>query len=206
MTKTLVNKPSPITGGKLELWTVDDIATFRNEKFSYERSFYHCVDSGAEFADAEMEEANLKRIYDAYRRRHNIPLAEELVAMRQRYGLSQRIISNILGLGDNQYGLYEDGTVPSLSIGRILSLAMNADVFRDLIVQARASLSPEDYRKSIVNVERFCSGPGLVSETSVYNQFEVFDSSFPSSAHIKVSGKKKLVTEPYLNDFPYACC
>ena len=61
---------SPITGGVLELHTVPSTVSYRGETVSYEKSYYHCVDTGMEFADDELEAANLKRIYDAYHHRH----------------------------------------------------------------------------------------------------------------------------------------
>ena len=66
--KQMIDKPSPITGGLLELHTEPACVTYRGESISYERSYYHCVDTGMEFMDEELESTNLKRIYDTYRR------------------------------------------------------------------------------------------------------------------------------------------
>ncbi len=35
------------------------------------------------------------------------------------------MMSRLLGLGENQYGLYEKGEMPALSVGRLLSLVGN---------------------------------------------------------------------------------
>lgn len=68
--KQIVDKPSPITGGLLELCTEPAIVSYRGENISYEKSFYRCVDSGLEFTDEELENANLKVIYDKIRCLH----------------------------------------------------------------------------------------------------------------------------------------
>lgn len=57
--KQIVDKPSPITGGLLELCTEPAIVSYRGENISYEKSFYRCVDSGLEFTDEELENTNL---------------------------------------------------------------------------------------------------------------------------------------------------
>ncbi len=145
--KQIIDKPSPITGGLLELYTEPATVTYRGETVSYDRSYYHCVDTGMEFADEELEGINLKRLYDTYRRIHGIPTAEELKQMRERYGVPSSAMSLILGLGENQFGLYEDGTVPVPSVGRLLALAMDPANMRDMLQAARGSFSEKQYAK-----------------------------------------------------------
>lgn len=145
--KQMIDKPSPITGGLLELHTESAAVTYRGETISYDRSFYHCVDTGMEFADKELEGLNLKRLYDTYRRIHGIPTAEELKQMRERYGLPSSAMSLILGLGENQFGLYEEGTVPTPSVGRLLALALEPANMRDMLQAARNSFSGKQYAK-----------------------------------------------------------
>ena len=100
-----------------------------------------------EFADDKLEAANLKRIYDTYRHRHGIPTAEDLKRMRERYGIPSTAMSIILGLGENQFGLYEEGTVPTLSVGRLLALAMNPANMMDMLRSSRNSFSDKQYAK-----------------------------------------------------------
>ena len=158
--KTVVDKLSPITGGVLELCVDSKEVIYRGDVITYQRSFYHCVDSDLEFTDEELDELNLKSIYDIYRRNHSIPLAEELKAMRMRYGIPACAISQILGLGENQFGLYEDGTMPTVSVGRLLSLAMNPDNMIQMLVSCRDIFNEKQFNKyysSIVSSIRMSS-------------------------------------------------
>lgn len=66
--KQIVEKPSPITGGLLALCSEPATVSYRGETITYEKSFYHCIDTDMSFADEELERVNLKRIYDTYRR------------------------------------------------------------------------------------------------------------------------------------------
>ena len=67
---------SPLTGGKVKLRTEQDSLEYRGETITYIKSFYHCVDTGFEFEDAELENNNLKTI-------------------QRLYYLSKRILANI---------------------------------------------------------------------------------------------------------------
>lgn len=165
--RQIVDKPSPITGGLLELCKEPATVTYRGDTISYERSFYHCVDSDMDFTDDELDNANLKLIYDTYRFRHGIPTAEKLKIMRERYGIPSSAMSIILGIGENQYGLYEDGVVPTLSVGKLLALAADPGIMREMLRYARTSFSDKLYNKyynaimsslqpSMYDIEDFC--------------------------------------------------
>lgn len=145
--RQIIDKPSPITGGKMELCSEPATVQYRGEIISYEKQFYHCIDSDMEFADDELEAANLKLIYDTYRHFHGIPLAEELKQTRERYGLPLSAMSIILGLGENQYALYEDGAVPTASVGKLLSLAADPATMKEMLLSARHQFSDKLFSK-----------------------------------------------------------
>ena len=117
------NKKSPFTGGEVELCTEPVSTKFRKEPYSYTSYFYRCVDTGQVFTDNELDDRSLEMVYSQYRLRHGIPSREEIKAIREQYGLSALAMSRILGLGDNQYRLYEKGTIPSESAGKLINLA-----------------------------------------------------------------------------------
>lgn len=145
---------SPLTGGQVELRTEDAQVEYRGETINYVKSFYHCVDTGFEYEDAELENSNLKNMYDTYRKSHGIPLAEELIQIRQTYRLPASAMSIILGLGENQYGLYENGVVPAISIGNLLALAMKADNMLQLLCAAKSRFTEKQFKKYYSNIEK----------------------------------------------------
>ena len=151
--KKVIDKLSPITGGLLELCEETAEVTYRGVVISYQRSFYHCVDSNLEFTDEELDKLNLKLIYDTYRRIYSIPLAEDLKAMRMRYGIPAIAISQILGLGENQFGLYEEGTMPTVSVGRLLALAMNPDNMIQMLLACRNIFNERQFDKYYRSIE-----------------------------------------------------
>ena len=97
---------SPLTGGKAVYQKEMRETEFRGEKFVYEHHNIRDLETDIEFTNTEIDEGNVQRVYDQYRAAHDIPSPAELKAMREVYGLSAAKMSEILGLGTNQYRLY----------------------------------------------------------------------------------------------------
>jgi uncharacterized phage-associated protein len=56
-------------------------------------------------------------------------------------------MSEILGFGENQYRLYENGEMPSEANGKILMSIMNPEIFRVFVENARGQFSDNEYEK-----------------------------------------------------------
>ena len=59
-------KKSPITGGEMWLMQEKSSVKFRGEEVSFVKKYYHCVDSGQEFTDTELDDDNMWAIFRAY--------------------------------------------------------------------------------------------------------------------------------------------
>lgn len=59
-------KRSPITGGEMQLMQEKSSVKFRGEEISFIKKFYHCVNSGQEFTDTELDNDNMWAIFRAY--------------------------------------------------------------------------------------------------------------------------------------------
>ena len=110
---------SPFTGGQCTLKNEVREVTYRKEKFEYVAQFWVCNDTGEEFTTSEQDGASIAQVYNRYREKYGIPYVDEIVGLRKRYGLSCASMSAILGFGPNQWRLYEQGEVPSVSNGRM---------------------------------------------------------------------------------------
>ena len=194
--KQIIDKPSPITGGLLELHTEPATVTYRGETLSYKRSYYRCVDTGMEFADEELERMNLKRLYDTYRRNHGIPTEEDLKKMRERYGIPSSAMWLILGLGENQFGLYEEGTVPTPSAGRLLALAKEPANMRDMLQAARGSFSEKQYAKYYSAIAASMHPAEYETEWVRLGEFAYY-SSFPSAIIVMKQKGSSCRRSPY---------
>lgn len=138
---------SPFSGGEAKLCYEPSVLTFRKEQFRYIHQFYECQDTHERFTTTELDEANLAQVYNQYRAKYGIPFPEGIKRIRQHYGLSATKMSAILGFGENQYRLYENGEMPSEANGKVLMSIMNPEIFRVFVENARGQFSETDYEK-----------------------------------------------------------
>jgi DNA-binding transcriptional regulator YiaG len=141
------NKKSPFTGGKVELCTEQATTLFRKERYAYTSYYYRCVDTGRCFTDNELDDKSLEQVYCQYRKRHGIPSQDEIKEIREQYGLSALTMARILGLGDNQYRLYEEGVIPSESVGKMIGLVRQKVNMLALLNASKEQISVKEYNR-----------------------------------------------------------
>lgn len=141
------NKKSPFTGGSVELLSEQATTTFRGERYQYISYYYKCNDTGRLFSDNEVDDKSLDQVYDQYRLRHGIPSKEEIRQIREQFNLSALAMSKILGLGDNQYRLYEEGTIPVESVGKLIALARQKVNMLALLDSSKALFPEKEYNR-----------------------------------------------------------
>ena len=145
---------SPFSEGKAHLQRQMETMEYRGEMYTYEHVNYRCDETGLEFTTDDMDFDNLERVYAQYRAKYNIPSPAELTQMRERYGLSAIKMAQILGLGVNQYSKYEQGEMPSESIGKMLRSIQTPAVFMEYIGDAKNQFSEEEYKKICAKVQK----------------------------------------------------
>lgn len=146
---------SPFTGGEAVLLTETRKAVFRKEEYEYTYICYKCVDTEETFTTTQMDVVNTAQIYNGYRNRHGIPFPDEIKDIRSRYELSASKMSKILGFGDNQYRLYENGEMPSLANGRVLKAIQSPRTFETFVDAAKGVLSDEEHLKLKKRLEKY---------------------------------------------------
>lgn len=157
---------SPFTGGKAKKKVKSETFSFRNERYTVKRYYYQCQDTGKIFSNAEVDDKIMKDVYNQYRERHGIPAPSELRKLRDTYGISAHIMSKIAGIGINQYGLYENGEMPTEVIGHRLSELFDKKALLKSIDKASVKLG-KDYIRIKANVESY-SEPKSFSLTKVF--------------------------------------
>lgn len=146
---------SPFTGGHATLVEEKATTTYRGEEFDYTRRYYRCDDTGIAFTDDETDAWSLEQIYSQYREKYGIPTPEEIKAIREQYGLSATTMSKILGIGDNQYGLYENGEMPTKNIGRMIATIKDKNIFSMYVDMAKNQFTEKEnnrIREKVANV------------------------------------------------------
>lgn len=149
---------SPITGKEMTLQIEKNIMVFRKEKFEYNHKSYYCKDSGVHLTTTELDEFNLNQVYNQYRDRHNIPFADEIINLRQKYNLSASMMSKILGLGANSYRNYEKGEVPNLANANLISTVIKSISNFKLLVDLSNELNKDEKSKILRKIELAING------------------------------------------------
>lgn len=90
------------------------VITIKGEEVTYEERFYYCAyaeEEEAEFESARMSNENLLNARNAYRRKQGLLTSEDIVAIRESYGLSQVDLARLLGWGEATISRYESKAI-----------------------------------------------------------------------------------------------
>ena len=144
--------------------------TFRKEEFEYIHT--GIIDEDGEmWTTTELDEANLFQVYNQYRYKHGIPFPDEIVALRNYYGLSAAKMSQILGFGINQYRLYEEGEVPSLSNARTIIAAKDKGIIMSFLYAAKTEMSDSEFKRIKIKIENTPGNFCFKSQPSEYSGY-----------------------------------
>ena len=69
-------------------------------------------DDFVEYNIVEKEEENQEKAFNIYRDKNNILYPEKIKEIRDKYGLTQKEMSKLLGWKDITYQRYENGSLP----------------------------------------------------------------------------------------------
>lgn len=142
---------SPFSDKLLDVKIREEQMSFRKDTFSVLYHYYE--DMGQQFTTDELDEVNLKQVYNQYREKYNLPFAEEIRTIREKYQLSASKMAEVLGFGANIYRQYEAGEVPNQSNARLIQLADDPGEFRKLVLLS-GSLEDKEQEKVLKRVDQ----------------------------------------------------
>ena len=125
----------------------------------------------------------MEDLYNQYRERHGIPSPSELKGLRDKYGFSAHTMSKIAGIGINQFGLYENGEMPTPVIGKMLANLFDKESLLKSIDSSAKKLG-KDYYKIRNAVASHVEPQAYSLRRDYYRQFEeIVPLSYPSLAY-----------------------
>lgn len=95
----------------VKLETRKQVFNVRGEPIEIKGKVAICQVCGAKIFDEELDSRNLEKAYVAYRKKHKLLSPDEIRTTREKYGLSQRALSRLLGWGDITIHRYESGAI-----------------------------------------------------------------------------------------------
>ena len=167
--------------------------TLKGEEVTYEERFYFCANADAdenEFETGSMTNANLMNARNAYRIKHGLLTSDEIVAIRESYGLSQVDLARLLGWGEATISRYESNSIQDEAYDTMLRLIKdnplialeflkkNADKFSGLKrteIRSRIVEKLDSYGKEYLTRQTFEGEYVNFEEPSDFNGFTVLN-------------------------------
>ncbi len=144
--------------------------TIKGEKYNYNGKVAHCSDCNSEIYVDEVNDFNLKALYDEYRKKNNIISLEEISEICSKYGIGKRPLSLLLGWGEQTFSRYCDGDIPSKQYSDVLKKIYDDPFYyNEMLEKNKNNLKSESaYKKSKITVEQLIGGE--ISEKSKINR------------------------------------
>lgn len=124
--------------------------TIKGEPYSYIGKEAHCIHCGSEIYVAEINDMNLKALYDVYRVKNNIIPLETILEIPEQYAIGKRPLSLLLGWGEQTFSRYCDGDMPTRQYSDILrKIHEDPRYYAEILERNRGNLkTPAAYEKS----------------------------------------------------------
>jgi len=150
-----VKKFCPVCGieQETEIIEKEEASNVRGDEIKALARIRVCSVCGEELFDEELEEGNIKRVYDIYREKHGILSTKEIRNIRENYGLSQRAFAKLLGIGEASIARYETGALPEKSLSNLLMLLKDPKNMEKLLEKNEDVLSQREKARLIRRIE-----------------------------------------------------
>lgn len=149
----------------------------KGEEVNYEETYYFCKNSDEdenEFVTGKMENENLLNARNAYRKEHDLLTSDQIVAIRERYGLSQVDLAKLLGWGEATISRYESKAIQDQAYDNMLRIIKeNPKTMLELLQKNANKFSTSkrtDIRKKITENLDF-SGREFLSRQSLESEY-----------------------------------
>ncbi len=124
--------------------------TLKGEEYEFVGNKVTCDECSNEVYVAEIEDENLKALYDAYRQKNGIISLEKILEIPQKYNIGKRPLSLLLGWGEMTFTRYCDGDMPTKQYSDVLQRIYDKpDFYLSLLEENKRNLKSQiAYKKS----------------------------------------------------------
>lgn len=194
-----------------------DIKEFRGIEINTYENVAVCKECYQDLYVNEIEEKNNERIYELYREKANIIKPQDIVDLREKYNISQRELTSILGFGKMTINRYERGGVPTKSQSDYIKLLIeNDDKFIEKVREAykKNNINEKTYEKIVSkelnnnvskkevqdNIRKYLKSV-LNRKPDIYNGYKVLDIEKIENIISYIASKVKNLTITSLNKY-----
>ena len=194
-----------------------DVKEFRGIEIDTYENVAVCKECHKDLYVNEIEEKNNERIYELYRAKANIIKPQDIVDLREKYDISQRELTAILGFGKMIINRYERGGVPTKSQSDYIRLLIDNDnKFIEKVKEAykNGNINDKTYEKIVSeelntsidkeqiqdNIRRYLRY-ALNRKPDIYNGYKSLDIEKVENIISYIASKVKNLTITSLNKY-----
>ena len=194
-----------------------DLKEFRGIEVNTFENVAICNECNQDLYVNEIEDVNNERIYQIYREKANIIKAEDIIKLREKYDISQRELTAILGFGKMTINRYERGGLPTKSQSDYIKLLIeNDDKFIEKVKEAykKNNINEKTYKKIVSeevekdiskkevqdNIRRYLKSV-LNRKPDIYNGYKSLDLEKVENIISYIASKVKNLTITSLNKY-----
>ena len=168
-----------------------DIKEFKGVKINTFENVGICIECNNDLYINLLERENNDRIYNAYKEKSNIITRKDIIDFRNKYNISQRELTSIIGFGKMTINRYERGDIPTKSQSDYLKLLIeNEDKFIEKVKDAYSKelitkktylkvvndiVKNDDFELKMQDIFRRYIKESLNRKPDIYNGYKVFD-------------------------------
>ncbi len=190
---------------------------FRGVEINTYENVAMCKECNNDLYVNKIENENNERIYDLYRSKTNIIKPQDIIDLREKYGISQRELTSILGFGKMTINRYERGGIPTKSQSDYIKLLIdNKKEFVKKTQEAyeKNNISQKTYEKivskdikgevskdDIQKMYRLYINNVLSKKPNIYNGYKSFDLELVEDIISYIASKVKNLTITSVNKY-----
>lgn len=126
----------------------------KEKEYAYTGMEAKCADCGSSVFVPELNDGNLKALYDVYREKNGIVSLETILAIPEKYSIGKRPLSLLLGWGEQTFTRYCDGDMPTKQYSDTLRrICSDPLYYLELLEDGKEKLTVRSYEKSRKAVE-----------------------------------------------------
>ena len=139
----------------------------RGEMIAVDLEYHHCEECGEDFEVPRLDYDPLNSAYREYRQRKGMVQPETIKQYRKKLDLTQKEMSELLGIGIATLNRYENGALQSEAHDKMLQLSMNPDNLLRLLESKPQLISQERKNRIQQQLQTGDQGEGALLEKAI---------------------------------------
>lgn len=144
------------------------IHNVKGEEIAVKVMIPHCSECGYQLSDLDVEEKHFDIALMEYRHRKKLLLPEEIRAIREKYGLSQRAFSRALGFSEITINRYESGAIQDVTHNGLILLVNEPQNMLKIASQNKENLSKRELKIIDENIQKLLINNEVKEDNPMY--------------------------------------